>query len=109
MGGDRVPGPLSRFIPPLDEFLRARLKALATGNPNGDDVPGLLLRARASYVAEFHSLNEIALAVLEGHRRSFLRKYADAWLHADPYDKRLMLPVFQALIRKYGLEGEAAG
>jgi len=28
MGGDRIPGPLSRFIPPIDEYLEGRLKAL---------------------------------------------------------------------------------
>ena len=27
MGGDPVPGPLSRFIPSIDEFLRARREA----------------------------------------------------------------------------------
>lgn len=107
MGGDRIPGPLSRFIPSLEEYLRARLRALATGNPQGDDVPGLLLQARASYVAEFLRLDDIAVDVYHGRRGGFIRKYADAWLHADAYNKRLMKPAWESFIRKYGLEEEA--
>ena len=109
MGGDRVPGPRSRFIPSIDEYLRARLRALGAGNPHGEDVAGLLRRARAAYVAEFLRLDEIALAVFGGRRGSFLRKYADAWLHADAWNKRLMRPVWESLIKKYGLEEDPEG
>jgi len=109
VGGDRIPGPRSRFIPSIDEFLEACRKALGAGNPHGEDVGEVLRRARASYVAEFLRLDEIALAVFGGHRGGFIRRYADAWLHADAWNKRLMRPVWESLIRKYDLEENPEG
>jgi len=109
MGGDRVPGPLSRFIPSIDEYLRARLEALATGNPHGESVAKVLRRARASWIAEFGRLDEIAVDVYHGRRGGFIRTYADAWLHADAYNKRLMRSAWEAFIRKYGLEEDPEG
>lgn len=53
---------------------------------------------------EFGHLDDVARAVYDGRRGSFLKTYADAWLRADPENKRLMTPVWRVLIDKYRLE-----
>ena len=50
-----------------------------------------------------------AVDVYHGKRGGFLRKFADAWTHADMGNKYLMKPVWQALIRKYNLEEDPDG
>lgn len=58
---------------------------------------------------EFLALDEIALGVFHGQRGHFVKKYCDAWLAADVWNKRLMRPVFERLIEKYGLEADPTG
>lgn len=131
MGGDRIPGPLSRFIPSLDEFLRVRLKALAARGPvdpdkrerrrreairrtfgvedEGLSPEELLERAQASWIAEFGELDSVALETLGAGRGNFLTRYSRAWLAADAWNKRLMRPVWESLINKYDLHGKQEG
>jgi len=68
-----------------------------------------LARARTSWTHEFGRLDVIAVDVYHGKRGGFLRKYADAWIHADAFNKRLMQPAWEALIKKYGLEEDPHG
>ena len=109
MGGDRVPGP---FDDAVDEETRRRrelIKRHLTGEDITRDLDKLLLRARASWLSEFGRLDDVALDVFHGHPGGFIRRYADAWLHADAWNKRLMRPVWEAFIRKYDLEEDPTG
>ena len=58
----------------------------------------------AAREAEFGLLDRIALDVVHGRRGCFLRKFADAWLHADAHNKSILRPAFLALIDKYSLQ-----
>jgi len=109
MGGDRVPGP---FDDAVDEETRRRRELTERhlkGVENADKLDKALARARASWLEEFGRLDELAVDVFHGRRGGFLIKYADAWLHADAWNKRLMQPVWEAFIRKYGLEEDPTG
>jgi len=109
MGGDRIPGP---FDDAVDEETRRR-RELRERHLEGDDnmerIRETLQSVKVHYAAEFLRLDEIAVDVYHGRRGGFLIKYADAWLHADAYNKRLMKPVWQAFIRKYDLEENPEG
>lgn len=69
----------------------------------------LLARAQLSWLQEFGRLDDIAREVLYSRHGAFVRKYADAWLHADASNKRLMRPVWEQFIKKYGLEENPRG
>lgn len=107
MCGDRVPGPFSDAVDRRDRERRETRERHREGCAK--TIERALAEARASYTAEFLQLDEIALGVFHGKRGSFVRKYTDAWLHADMGNKRLMRPVFEAFIRKYDLEADPTG
>lgn len=109
MGGDRVPGPFNDAVDERDRERREALERHLEGKENVDKYQEAINRARASWLAEFLRLDEIAVDVYHGRRGGFIRKYADAWLHADAYNKRLMRPAWEAFIRKYGLETDPEG
>jgi len=109
MGGDRVPGP---FNDRVDEETRRRREFTERhlkGKENAKKIQESLARAQASWLSEFGRLDELAVDVFYGRRGGFLIKYADAWLHADAWNKRLMRPVWEAFIRKYDLEEDPTG
>lgn len=109
MGGDRILGP---FNDAVDEETRQRRELNERhlgGEENARKIQEALDRAQATWIEEFGCLDEIAVDVFHGRRGGFIRKYADTWLHADAWNKRLMKPVFQALIRKYDLEADPKG
>ena len=109
MGGDRVPGP---FNDAVDEETRRRRELIErhlSGEDITQDLDALILRAQAAWLAEFGRLDEIAVDVYHGQRGGFIRKYADAWGHADAFNKRLMRPAWEAFIRKYNLEEDPSG
>lgn len=54
-------------------------------------------------------LNKIAVHVYNGNYGSFLKAVADAWLKADPKNKRILRPAWVILIDKYNLDKEAEG
>ena len=109
MGGDRIPGPLNDAV---DEETR-RLRELAGGHLDDEEsmkrMRDVLARARDSWIHEFGRLDEIAVDVYHGHRGGFIRKFADAWHHADAFDKRLIQRAWEAIILKYGLEEDPEG
>ena len=57
----------------------------------------------AEYVAEFGRLDDVALAVVYGRRGDFLKSFANAWLRADPWNKRILREAWERLIEKYEL------
>lgn len=61
-------------------------------------------KAEVTYRAEIRRLEEIALEVYHGDRGSFVKAMADAWLKADLSNKRILQPVWRAIVTKYGLE-----
>ena len=61
-------------------------------------------RAEEMYQADVAHLNEIAINVHHGDRGSFLKAIADAWLKADPSNKRILMPAWAAIVTKYDLE-----
>jgi len=104
VGGDRVPGP---FDDDVDEETRIRREIIKRtfGVEEEGLSPGELLEgAQASWTAEFGRLDEVAHDTLARGVGGFLTKYAQAWLYADAWNKRLMRPVWEAFIRKYNLE-----
>ena len=108
-GVDGIPGPHDDDV---DEFTRQREELnKSSRDKNRDEISFMeaLDKARKSELLEFCPLNQIAVDVFYGERSEFLKKYADAWLHADVWNKRLMKPVFQAFIRTYNLEEDPAG
>jgi len=109
MGGDRIPGPFNDAVDEETRQRREQNERHFGGEENEKTIQKALDRAQASWIAEFGRFDEIAVDVFYGHRGRFIRKYADAWLHADAWNKRLMKPVFQALIRKYDLEADPKG
>lgn len=106
---DRIP---NQFSDAVDEETRQRrewLERHRDGFPRARKVQEALDRARTSWIAEFGRLDEIAVDVYHGKRGGFLKKFADAWLHAEACNKRLIKPMWAALIRKYGLEEDPKG
>ena len=53
-------------------------------------------------------LSEIAYAVYNSNRGSFLKAIADAWMKADPFNKMILAPAWMRIITKYDLEKEAS-
>ena len=109
MNGDRIPGPLNDQV---DEETRRReeldKKAYgvdAEGKSLGTDLRHLM----NGQLEEFSRLDDVAGEVFKRNRSDFLVTYADAWLHADVYDKRLMRPVWESFIRKYNLLEDPEG
>lgn len=106
MGGDRVPGPFNDAVDEETRRRREENKRHLEGKENAEKVQEALRQARATLIAEFGKLNEVALATIGSPGQSpFLIKYAGAWLAGDAYNKRLMVPVFKAFIRNAGLDG----
>ena len=62
--------------------------------------------ARETWEAEFGLLNRIAHHVYHSDHGGFIRKFADAWLHADADNKMILKPAWIRLIDKYSLEKE---
>ena len=50
--------------------------------------------------------DEIARFVLNSEHGSFLKKMADAWLHADPENKEILRGAWAEIIVKYDLNVE---
>ena len=63
-------------------------------------------RAEEGYQADVELLNEIAVHVVDSDHGSFLKALADAWLRADPFNKRILRPAVKAIAVKYALEEE---
>ena len=106
---DRVPGP---FNDAVDLNVRQR-EEFAKRHPIGEKemkrIQASFDRAQAAWIEEFGRLDEIALDVFHGKRGGFIRKYADAWSHADAWNKRLMRPAWVEFIVKYNLEVDPEG
>ena len=51
-------------------------------------------------------LDKIARGVIESEHGNFLKKIADAWLHADIHNKRILKRAWQTLVEKYRLHKE---
>jgi len=109
VGGDRIPGPYDDQVDKETRQRREFRERHLGGEKNEKKIYKALLQVQASYAAEFLYLDEIALGVFHGRRGGFIRKYTAAWLHADAWNKRLMKPVFQALICKYNLDEDPTG
>jgi hypothetical protein len=54
---------------------------------------------------EFGLLDKIAIEIVNGKSGEFLRKFADAWLHADDFNKKILRSAFLRLIEEIDLEG----
>jgi len=104
-----MPGPLNDAVDATTRRREEMNKRHLEGKENVEKVEEALRQARVSFLEEFERLCAIAVDVFNGRRGSFLKKYADAFLHADPYNKRLMRPVWEAFIRKYNLEEDPTG
>lgn len=109
MGGDRVPNQFSGAVDENERRRRELTRRHLEGEENADKLDLALQRARSSWLEEFLRLDDIAVDVFNGKRGGFLRKFADAWLHADPQNKRIIKPAWAALIRKYNLEEDPKG
>ena len=68
----------------------------------------IIKRAQEDWEAEFGLMDRIAHHVLHSPHGAFLRKFADAWLHADAFNKRIIRFAWRGLIDKYDLEDELA-
>uniref|UniRef100_A0A6M3JHB1 Uncharacterized protein n=1 Tax=viral metagenome TaxID=1070528 RepID=A0A6M3JHB1_9ZZZZ len=55
------------------------------------------------YTAEFGRLDDVARAIVYGSRGSFLKAFANAWLRADPFNKRILREAWEEIIEKYDL------
>lgn len=66
----------------------------------------IVREAQDAWEAEFGLLDRIAHRVFYSRHGGFLRKFADAWLHADAENKRILKPAWLILIDKYGLDDE---
>lgn len=106
MGGDRVPGP---FNDAVDERDRDRIEFMKRHGVAEKVIKATLAQARADYIAGLLRLDGIAVDVYHGRRGNFLKKYADAWLAADPSNKKKMRPAWIEFIVKYNLEADPKG
>ena len=57
----------------------------------------------SEYATEFGRLDDVARAVVYGSRGSFLKAFANAWLRADPFNKRILREAWDRLVEKYDL------
>lgn len=65
--------------------------------------------AWTAHRAKVERLNRIAVDVYHGNRESFIKAMAEAWERADPTNKRIILPAWEAIVVKYGLEEDPTG
>lgn len=65
--------------------------------------------AEEKYQAEVKRLDDIALTVVNSDRGYFERTLADAWMHADKANKRILKPAWEGIVTKYDLAKEAEG
>lgn len=89
MGGDRIPSIFDRL---RDDPEKAAEK--------------LLRWAQEAYMAEFKRLDGIAVFVVNSAYGVFLKRMASAWLHADPWNKRILRQAWERLVKKYDIAGE---
>ena len=61
------------------------------------------------YNDEVKRLNAVAGYIADSNYGDFLRALADAWLLADPSDKRILFSAWAAIVCKYSLYKEAEG
>lgn len=66
-------------------------------------------RTGETYQADVKRLNEIAIHVVHSDHGSFLRSLAEAWLRADSFNKRILMPAWAVIVVKYSLDEEAEG
>jgi len=64
-------------------------------------------KAERKYQLEVEHLNVVAHHVWDGNHGSFVRKMADAWLHADNSNQRILKTAWEAIVVKYSLAEEA--
>ena len=62
--------------------------------------------AQESYKAEFERLDEIAFFVSYRRYGDFLKAVALAWRMADPWNKRILRPAWERLVKKYDIDGD---
>ena len=55
------------------------------------------------YVAEFGRLDDVARAVVYSSHGDFLKSFANAWLRADMWNKRILREAWERLVEKYDL------
>jgi len=109
MGGDRIPGPLDDAVDEETRRRREREEQFLGDEGDRKRMRDVLARARNSWTIEFGRLDEIAVDVHNGRWDGFIRKFADAWSHADAGNKRLIRHAWEALIREYDLEEDPHG
>lgn len=63
-------------------------------------------RPEERYRTEVKRLDKIAHHVWNSDRGHFERKLADAWLHADSSNKRILKPAWEAIVIKFSLAKE---
>lgn len=63
-------------------------------------------RPEEKYRREVKRLNRIAQCVWNSDRGHFERKLADAWVHADSFNKRILKSAWEAVVVKYRLAEE---
>ena len=63
-------------------------------------------KAEEMYQADVEHLNAVASYVADSDHGDFLRDLADAWLLADPSDKRILFSAWAAIVSKYDLDKE---
>ena len=62
--------------------------------------------AEEKYQAEVTHLNAIAAHIVNSDHGVFPKTLADAWLHADSSNKRILKPAWEAIVVKYDLAKE---
>jgi len=65
-----------------------------------------LERIQEAWLEEWGHLDAVAIAVKRARAGSFVGKLAEAWLHADGHNKRILEPAWRLLILKYDLDKE---
>ena len=63
-------------------------------------------KAEKKYQAELELLNKIAVEIHHSDHSHFLRTLAEAWFLADPSNKRILKPAWEAIVTKYDLAEE---
>lgn len=67
------------------------------------------VKAENKYRNEVARLDEIAIEVYHGKRGSFVKALADVWCRADPSNKRIVKPAWEAIVVKYDLAEDPSG